>query len=74
MTCKVERIMLDNMGFDEAKAAISTIPDEIETEISGNVTLETIAALAEAGPDYISVGRITHSAKCSDMSMQIIPM
>ena len=74
VACKVERIMLDNMTFDEAKAAIATIPDEIETEISGNVTLETIAALAEAGPDYISVGRITHSTKCSDMSMQIIPM
>ena len=71
VTCGVERIMLDNMSFDEAKASIATIPDSIETEISGNVTLETIAKLAEAGPDFISVGRITHSAKCSDLSMQI---
>ncbi|WP_320169707.1 carboxylating nicotinate-nucleotide diphosphorylase [Maridesulfovibrio sp.] len=74
VACRVERIMLDNMTFDQAKAAIETIPDEIETEISGNVTLETIAALAEAGPDYISVGRITHSAKSSDLSMTIIQM
>ncbi len=71
VACGVERIMLDNMSFDEAKASIATIPDSIETEISGNVTLETIAKLAEAGSDFISVGRITHSAKCSDLSMQI---
>ncbi|WP_031484144.1 carboxylating nicotinate-nucleotide diphosphorylase [Maridesulfovibrio frigidus] len=71
VACGVERIMLDNMTFDEAKASVATIPDSIETEISGNVTLETIAKLAEAGPDFISVGRITHSAKCSDLSMQI---
>lgn len=68
---KVERIMLDNMTTEEAIDAIKLIPDSIETEISGNVTLENITELAKAGPDYISVGRITHSAKSSDISMRI---
>lgn len=71
---KVERIMLDNMTPEEAAESIKLIPESIETEISGNVTLENITELAKAGSNYISVGRITHSAKSSDMSMRIFPI
>ena len=50
------------------------IPD-IEAEISGGVTLETIRVLALACPerpaDFISVGRITHSAPSADFSMKM---
>jgi nicotinate-nucleotide pyrophosphorylase (carboxylating) len=68
---EVNRIMLDNMTPAEAAEAIKIIPDSIETEISGNVTLDTISNLAKIGADFISVGGITHSAKSSDISMRI---
>ena len=42
-----------------------------ETEASGNVSLDTVRAYAEAGVDFISVGALTHSAPTSDFSLRI---
>ncbi len=69
----VSRIMLDNMDAAAITKALAAIPSEIESEISGGVTLENIHSLAKLGPNYISVGRLTHSAPSSDFSMQILP-
>lgn len=66
-----ERIMLDNMPADTAARALALIPAHIESEISGNVTLASIRALAELGPTYISTGAITHSAPVADFSMRL---
>lgn len=70
----IKRIMLDNMPVAQLREALSLIPENIETEISGNITLENIRSVAEAGPDFISVGSLTHSAPASDFSMQFITM
>lgn len=67
----VDRIMLDNMGPEELPEALALVPEGIETEVSGGVNLETIAAIAQAGPDFVSVGRLTHSAPAADFSMRI---
>jgi len=72
--CEIQRIMLDNMDAETIKSALGIIPEGIETEISGNMTLDTIREYAELGPDYISVGKLTHSAPSSDFSMQFIPL
>ena len=66
-----QRIMLDNMPVPTAAEALRLIPAHIESEISGNVTLTTIRALAELGPTYISTGAITHSATVADFSMRL---
>lgn len=66
-----ERIMLDNMTVDQAREALRIIPTHIETELSGNVTLQTIRAQAELRPTYISSGAITHSAVVADFSMRL---
>uniref|UniRef100_A0A7C4ABK2 nicotinate-nucleotide diphosphorylase (carboxylating) n=1 Tax=Fundidesulfovibrio putealis TaxID=270496 RepID=A0A7C4ABK2_9BACT len=68
-----QRIMLDNMGPERMRQALALIPPGIETEISGGVSLETLPALAGLGADYVSVGRITHSAPYADFSMQLDP-
>jgi len=70
----VQRIMLDNMAVPLLREALARIPEGIESEASGNVTLENIAEIGAAGPDFVSVGRITHSAPCSDLSMRIQPL
>ena len=70
----VERVMLDNMDIPALAAALPLIPPQVEAEISGGVTLDKIRALALASPrrpDFISVGRITHSAPAADFSMHI---
>jgi nicotinate-nucleotide pyrophosphorylase (carboxylating) len=40
-------------------------------EASGNVTLETVEAVARTGVDAISIGRLTHSASAADLSLEI---
>jgi len=72
--CEIQRIMLDNMDTETIKTALGIIPGTIETEISGNISLENIREVAELGPNYISVGKLTHSAPSSDFSMQFVPL
>jgi nicotinate-nucleotide pyrophosphorylase (carboxylating) len=74
LACGVERVMLDNMDIPTLAAALLLIPPQVEAEISGGVTLENIRALAFVSPrrpDFISVGRITHSAPAADFSMRV---
>ncbi|WP_299917665.1 carboxylating nicotinate-nucleotide diphosphorylase [uncultured Megasphaera sp.] len=63
-------IMLDNMSHDIMREAIALIDGRAETECSGNVTKENIAALADIGVDYISSGALTHSAPILDLSLK----
>jgi len=67
----VDRIMLDNMSLDEMRGAVRIAAGRVELEASGNVNLETVAAIAASGVDYISVGSLTHSAPALDLSMKI---
>ncbi len=74
VSCKVERIMLDNMTPEEMHQALGQIPDGIESEASGGVSLETIREIGLIGPDFVSVGRLTHSAPSADLSMRLAPL
>ena len=63
-------IMLDNMSHDMMREAIALIDGRAETECSGNVTKENIAALSDIGVDYISSGALTQSAPILDLSLK----
>ena len=63
-------IMLDNMDHDTMKEAAALIDGRAQTECSGNVTEEKIAALRDIGVDYISSGALTHSSPILDLSMK----
>ena len=69
-TRAVDIIMLDNMSLDEMKEAVKLIGGVAETEASGNITRETVRAIAETGVDYISSGAIIYSAMTKDMSLK----
>lgn len=69
VSMKVQRILLDNMDNDTLKKALEIIPAEIETEASGNMNLDRVASVAALGVNYISVGALTHSAPCADVSL-----
>ena len=64
-------VLLDNMGPDMLRAAVKRAKGRIVTEASGNVKLDTIAAIAETGVDYISSGALTHSAPVLDIGLDI---
>lgn len=63
-------IMLDNMDDETMKAAVKMIDGRAETECSGNVTKERLAAIREIGVDYVSSGALTHSAPIMDISLK----
>ena len=63
-------IMLDNMPAEEMSAAIALIGGRAVTEISGNVTEETIPRIREIGADFVSSGALTHSAPILDLSLK----
>jgi nicotinate-nucleotide pyrophosphorylase (carboxylating) len=65
----VDRILLDNMSIEELRQAVALIAGRAETEASGGVTLDTVAAIAATGVDFVSVGRITQSAPAADIGL-----
>lgn len=68
----VERILLDNMSLAQMSEAVKITNGRAKLEASGNVSLETVRAIAETGVDFISVGALTHSAKAFDVSFDYV--
>ncbi len=70
----VHAVLLDNMGPEGVAAGVARVrahPAPVVVEVSGGVTAATVAALAEAGPDVISCGALTHSAPALDVALDI---
>jgi nicotinate-nucleotide pyrophosphorylase (carboxylating) len=72
----VDRILLDNMDPAGLRAAVERVRRAGEPrpvlEASGNVTLQTVRAVAETGVDLVSVGALTHSAPSADLSLRVV--
>jgi nicotinate-nucleotide pyrophosphorylase (carboxylating) len=69
LSCNVDRIMLDNMSLDDMTRAVALAAGRVPLEASGNVTLDTVAAIAATGVDFISTGAVTHSVRALDISL-----
>ena len=65
-------ILLDNMDLETLRAAVRLTGGKVTLEASGGVNLSTVAAIAETGVDYISVGALTHSAPNLDLGLDVI--
>ncbi|MFH1354737.1 MAG: carboxylating nicotinate-nucleotide diphosphorylase [Candidatus Omnitrophota bacterium] len=73
-------IMLDNMSIRSMGRAVKirntlsprTYNLKPKLEASGGVTLKNARKIASAGVDLISVGELTHSAPCIDISLEIL--
>jgi nicotinate-nucleotide pyrophosphorylase (carboxylating) len=66
-----DRIMLDNFSLPDLRQAVQLNQGQIELEASGNITLETIRAVAETGVDFISIGALTKHIQAVDLSMRV---
>jgi len=71
LAAKADVIMLDNMNLKEIRQAVDLIDQNALVEVSGNVTMDRLKALAETGVDLISIGALTHAARAVDISMRI---
>jgi nicotinate-nucleotide pyrophosphorylase (carboxylating) len=71
LNCGAKHLLLDNLTPTEARQWIEYIDRRATAELSGNINLENIRLYAEAAPDYISCGAITHSARAVDISFKL---
>jgi nicotinate-nucleotide pyrophosphorylase (carboxylating) len=71
MTAGPDAVMFDNMSLADIREGVLIVGRRAVTEASGNVTLETVAAIAETGVDLISSGWITHSAPALDVALDV---
>jgi len=76
LALNVERILLDNMSLEMMSQAVemnAALPQDrrAKLEASGNVTLQSVGAIAATGVDFISSGALTHSAKVFDVSLDV---
>jgi nicotinate-nucleotide pyrophosphorylase (carboxylating) len=68
----VDIVMLDNYPVPGLRRAISylrTLPCRPYVEVSGGVDIGNVRKIAECGPDFISIGCITHSARALDIGL-----
>jgi nicotinate-nucleotide pyrophosphorylase (carboxylating) len=71
LACGAKSLLLDNLSPAEAADWIRHIDGRATVELSGNIDLANIRAYAEAAPDFISCGAITHSATAVDLSFRL---
>lgn len=64
-------VMLDNMDIPTLREAVAIAAGRVVLEVSGGVTLDSIAAIASTGVDYASSGALTHSAPNFDVALDI---
>lgn len=67
---RADIIMLDNMDTETIRRAVEIIDSRAIVEVSGNMTLERLEELRGIGIDYVSMGKLTHSARALDLSMK----
>lgn len=63
-------VLLDNMDLPTLREAVRINAGRAILEVSGGVTLDTVAALAQTGVDRISIGGLTKDVKATDYSMR----
>lgn len=66
-------VMLDNFSPDEVREGVKRVGGLMRVEVSGGIDASTLREYAEAGPDAISMGALTHSVHASDIAFDLRP-
>lgn len=73
---RAERLLLDNFSIPELSRAVAVNRAEGQPpallEASGGVTIDSVAAVAATGVDYVSVGALTKNVSAADLSMRVL--
>ncbi len=69
---KATRLLLDNMDCATLRHAVALVGGKIPLEASGGISLDNIRQIAETGVNFISIGRITHSAPAVDIGLEFV--
>ncbi|WP_303844129.1 carboxylating nicotinate-nucleotide diphosphorylase [Aeromonas sobria] len=72
LAARADIVMLDNFNVAMMGEAVAINQGRAKLEVSGNVTLDTLAEFAATGVDFISVGALTKHLRALDLSMRFI--
>jgi nicotinate-nucleotide pyrophosphorylase (carboxylating) len=64
-------VLIDNFDLEAMRRAVAMVAGRLVIEASGGITLESAAAIAETGVDYLSSGALTHSVRSLDIGLDI---
>jgi nicotinate-nucleotide pyrophosphorylase (carboxylating) len=64
-------VLIDNFDLDAMRKAVALVAGRLVIEASGGITLDSAAAIAETGVDYLSSGALTHSVQNLDIGLDI---
>jgi len=64
-------VLVDNFDLASLRKAVALVAGRLVIEASGGITLDTAAAIAETGVDYLSSGALTHSVQNLDVGLDI---
>lgn len=67
-----DAVLLDNMPPTAVATAVAELAGRVTIEVSGRVTLDTVADYAQAGADVISIGALTHSRRWVDIGLDYL--
>jgi nicotinate-nucleotide pyrophosphorylase (carboxylating) len=68
-----QMVLVDNFRPEQVREAVARTAGRVPIEVSGGVKLDNVRDYAEAGPDFIAIGALTHSAPAADISLEIEP-
>ena len=69
MAAGADIILLDNMPPAQLRECVALVADRAIIEASGGVNLDSVRAIAETGVNWISIGKLTHSAPALDLAL-----
>ncbi len=72
ISANADIVMLDNFDVEQIHEAVSINNQQCKLEVSGNITEERLAELAETGIDFVSSGAITKNISAVDLSLLFI--
>jgi nicotinate-nucleotide pyrophosphorylase (carboxylating) len=67
-----DMLMLDNMTPAAMGRIIRWVDGRVPIEISGGVDRRGLGRIARLGADFVSIGRLTHSAPAADLSLEFL--
>ena len=70
LAANADILLLDNFDLDMLREAVAFNNGQATLEASGNVTPDTVRAIAETGVDTISTGELTKHVRAIDLSMR----
>lgn len=68
---RADRALIDNFSLPMMREAVTLAAGRLPLEVSGNVEIDTIRAIAETGVDFISSGALTKHVRAVDLSLRL---